>query len=317
MHLNKLHKTAACIALGLVMPSAVLASKNTSNHAPESESIKVPATTDRNASAATTDLRKQISSEATAAIGETKLALTKLSQGEKEAALKSLERAAGKLDIILARDPDLALAPVNVTTTTYELLADVKQAKGMRSKAEELLEEGQVQAARRVLQNLASETVIHVTNIPLATYPSAIKEAVKLADSGNLDKAKVTLETALNTLVVTDTVIPLPVATAQAELKDAEKLAEQANRKAEDNKRLEQLLANARTQLELGQVLGYGTKDSFKQIYAELDEVNSKISGDKYGIGFFDHIKSSIANLLNKPTDSPQAGQTQSQSATR
>jgi hypothetical protein len=37
---------------------------------------------------------------------------------------------------------------------------------------------------------LASETVISTANIPLATYPDAIKEAVRLIDQNKTEEAK-------------------------------------------------------------------------------------------------------------------------------
>jgi hypothetical protein len=76
---------------------------------------------------------------------------------------------------------------------------------------------------------MASETVVSVSNIPLATYPAAIKDAAKLIDENKTNEAKSALQTALNTQVVTETIIPLPVVLAQASLKEAETLAEKVD----------------------------------------------------------------------------------------
>jgi YfdX protein len=48
-------------------------------------------------------------------------ALTALDQGDKNAALAALERASGKLDLIVSRDPKLVLAPVDVTVSVLDL----------------------------------------------------------------------------------------------------------------------------------------------------------------------------------------------------
>jgi hypothetical protein len=96
------------------------------------------------------------------------------------------------------------------------------------------MDAGQLREARRLLKNLASETVISVTNIPLATYPDAIKSAVKFIDQNKKDEAKRVLQTALNTQAVTDTIIPLPVVKAQEALKNAESLAEKKDRSQSD-----------------------------------------------------------------------------------
>ena len=247
----------------------------------------------------TADKRKLITNEAVSAISETKNALKALDNGDKDGALKALEKATGKLDLILARDPKLALAPNNVGELTYDLYADIAQVKDARHKAEMLLADGKVQDAREILDALRSETVIRVTNIPLATYPDAIKQAVKFIDDGKMDKAKETLQTALDTLVVDDHIIPLPVVAAQDELADAKKLSENKNRSADDNKKLDQILADARTHLEFAQALGYGTAQDFKDLYGELDTIKEKTTGGKSGMGFFKEIETSLSKLFD------------------
>ena len=244
------------------------------------------------------DKRKQITSEAMDAIQETRNALKCLDENEKDKAIKALERATGKLDLILARDPSLALAPNNATEVTYDLYADLGQVKVARKKAEGLLAAGKIQEARVILDALRSETVIQVSNIPLATYPDAIKKAVKFIDDGKLDKAKETLQTALDTLVVTDHIVPLPVVAAQDDLSDAKKLSENKTRSADENKKLGQLLSDARSHLEFAQALGYGTAQDFKDLYGELDTIEGKTSGGKSGMGFFKDIETSLSKLF-------------------
>jgi hypothetical protein len=76
--------------------------------------------------------RKKIIGEAVAALAETKSALRALDAKKTEEALAALERASGKLDIVLARDPRLALAPIDVGVTTYDVYATldaIKKAK--------------------------------------------------------------------------------------------------------------------------------------------------------------------------------------------
>ena len=46
-----------------------------------------------------------------------------LDQGDKNGALEALERASGKLDLVVSRDPKLALAPVDVTVSVLDLYA--------------------------------------------------------------------------------------------------------------------------------------------------------------------------------------------------
>ena len=297
---------ASSLLLALVMPFTAAAaapvttapSVAPTNLAASGAGTAAAVFAEKKAQEQTAEKRKQINAEALAAINETRNALMSLDSGKNAEALAALERATGKLELILARDPAVALAPTTVGATTFNLLADLDRVKELRRQAQRLLDDGQVQAARLILDALASETVISVSNIPLVTYPAAIKATVKLIDDGKQEDAKKVLQTALNTLVVTETVIPLPVVGAQESLKEAEKLAEKPARSADETNKMNGLMAEARRQLEFAEVLGYGTKRGFKELYSQMDEIKSKASNGKSGFGFFDKIKASISAML-------------------
>jgi hypothetical protein len=141
--------------------------------------------------------------------------------------------------------------------------------------------------------------VFRTTSIPLATYPDAIKAIVPLIDNGKIDDAKAGLQAALNTLVVTtDNIIPLPVKRAEKLLEKAEKLAENNKRNEEENKALSDSLKDARNQLKMAELLGYGTKKQFKSMYEQLDKLEGKISGGKGGAGWFEKIKKQVQELF-------------------
>ena len=246
----------------------------------------------------TVEKRKALMADATSAIQETQAALKTLDEGKTSQAIAALERATGKLDLILARDPKLELAPAGVSVTTYDVKGGLDAVKQMRKEAEDLIEAGRLQEARRLLKNLASETVISVSNIPLATYPDAIKRAVKLIDENKPDDAKRVLQAALNTQVVIDTVIPLPVVKAQEFLKTAEDLAQKKDRTKDDNDRLKSSFDRANDQLQFAQALGYGTKKDFDKMYQQLAEVREKSADNQSGSGWFAKIKASIAERL-------------------
>ena len=116
------------------------------------------------------------------------------------------------------------------------------------------------------------------------------------------------MQAALDTQVVTTTIIPLPIVAAQDLLKDAEKLAEKADRKDDENKKLNDLLSQARSKLDFAQALGYGTKRDFKESYAQLDEIKEKTSSGKSGTGFFNKIKTALSGLFKsgQPDSSKQ-----------
>lgn len=247
----------------------------------------------------TAEKRQSLIGEATTAIRQTQDALKALDQGKKTDALNALASATGKLELILARQPSLSLAPAGVSAVTYDVIGDLNSIKATRNLAEKMIQEGRVQDARRLLRDFGSESVISVSNIPLATYPEAIKAAVKLIDDGKMDDAKRTLQTALDTLVVTETIIPLPANDAQVALAAAEQLAGKKDRSPSENKDLSNLLAQARTDLERTEALGYGTRKDFKVMYDEVSEIEKKTQGGKSGTGFFDSVKSSILDLVH------------------
>jgi type II secretory pathway component PulF len=106
------------------------------------------------------------------------------------------------------------------------------------------------------------------------------------------------LQAALNTQVLTETIIPLPLVRAGEELTQAETLAQKKDRTKEDNTNLKAFLDRARGQLELAQAMGYGTQKDFDKMYQQLTEVEEKTADNKSGSGFFAKIKSSIAEFM-------------------
>jgi hypothetical protein len=241
--------------------------------------------------------RKKIIDEAVSALAETKNALRALDEKKTEEALAALERASGKLDIVLARDPKLALAPIDVDVTIYAVYTTLDAIKKAKEQAEDYLEDGEVQKARVLIRDLASGVIIGIVSIPLQTYPDAIKAVAPLIDQGKIDDAKAALEAALNTLVVTDHIIPLPLVRADVKLAEAEALAQKEGRSEEDNKNLAKLLNEAREQLKLAEALGYGNKKDYKKFYAEIEGIEGKTEGGKSGKGLFVKVKEHLSDL--------------------
>lgn len=245
----------------------------------------------------TTDKRKEIVQEAVSSLRETQDALKDLDEGKNKEALAALERATGKLEIVLARDPKAALIPVDVKAVASDVYGSVDAIKNARQDAEKLLKEGRLQEARRILQNFGSETVISTANLPVATYPAALKKAAKLIDENKASEAKEVLQTALNTLVVTDLVVPLPVLRAQVSLQKADDIAKMKTRSAEQNKQLSDLLNTADQEIKVAEALGYGKKEDFDSFHKQIETIRQKTAGGKSGIGFFDQIRAYMDSM--------------------
>lgn len=244
------------------------------------------------------DKRKQVLDEAVSALALTKSALAALDGKDAARALATLAEVTGKLELIVAREPTLALAPVDVRTIVHDLFANTDTIEAMTDEALDALKHGEVQQARHVLALLASEIVIAVTNIPLASYPAAVKSVVPLIDQGKIEEAKAALQAALSTLVETRSVHPLPALRARLLLKRAEPLVEDGQRSEASNERLETLLNEARQQLEIAELLGYGKRKDFESMYDELKKIKQKTGGGGGGKGWLDEVKAKLSRLF-------------------
>ncbi len=292
---NKLKTGICALALAAVIGSTTISTQSYASNQKVDDKVKVQVEQDSQKQAA--KKREQIASEALSALQETSNALKALDEGKTKDALASLEKATGKLEIILARDPQLAFAPVSVTSRSQDIITSTEHAKQMVKEARKLLDDGKVQDARALLSTLASETVITVSSLPMATYPDALKEAAALIDEGKIEKAKTVLQVALNTLAIDVTIIPIPVANAKAILAQAETLAEKPERTEDEDKRLSNLLNAAEEEIKFAQVLGYGEKKDFDNFYEEIKVIREKTSDGKSGAGFFRKISGYIASI--------------------
>ncbi|HBR5090347.1 TPA: heat resistance protein YfdX2 [Klebsiella pneumoniae] len=244
------------------------------------------------------DKRKQVLDEAVSVLSLTKSALAALDDKDTARALATLAEVTGKLELIVAREPTLALAGVDVRTILHDLFANTETIEAMTDEALDALKHGEVQQARHVLALLASEIVITVTSIPLASFPAAVKAVVPLIDQGKIEEAKAALQSALSTLVEESSVLPLPVLRAKLLLKRAEPLVEDGQRSEASNERLETLLNEARQQLEMAELLGYGKRKDFEPLYAELKKIKEKTGGGGCGKGWLDEVKAKLSRLF-------------------
>jgi hypothetical protein len=238
--------------------------------------------------------RAELLADAQAALEETRNAIVALAHGDKKSALAALERSSGMLDLIVARDRSLAFAPVAVSTTILDLYANVDTVKAAVKQAKDDLSESRVQEARSLLRGLASQAEVEVTNLPLATYPAAIKAVVPLIDAGQTDAATAALYAALNTLVVENLIIPLPRVRAQSMLREAEDLAAKSNRTADENEKLRGLITAAQSEVQLAEALGYGTKDVYKPLYQQIAEIRKETEAGRSGKSIFEKLQDSL-----------------------
>lgn len=285
------------LAIGFIIPS--FASQSVDNEGVVEAQQNIEKDVQKKTDVQMTERRKKIIDEAVAALSKTKDALAALDDENTEDALNLLAEATGKLELIVARDPSLALAPIEVSIKTHDLYGSIEAIDEAVEEAKAKMKDGNYQAARHALNDLASEVVITVTSLPLATYPQDIKAITPLIDAGKLEEAKAGLQAALNTVVLTDRIMPLPILRSEGLLKKAEELSSKPERTDEENAEILGLLAEARNQLKMAQTLGYGKKSDFKPLYAQLSEIEGKTEDGISAEGFFDRINTSIAKIWN------------------
>lgn len=290
------------LSMGLVLSAPGFAADATLPSKPQAQSEgskAVQPQVDKKTADVAAEKRKKLLADASAAIAETKKALQALEEKKNDEALKALAVVTGKLELIVARDPKLALAPIDTLVVSYDLFASQDTVRATVNEAKKYLVAGEIQKARPLVAALASETQYRTTNIPLASYPAAIKAITPLIDAGKIDEAKAKLQAALNTLVITtDEVIPLPKLRAENLLAEAQTLAEKKDRSKEDNDKLARHLKSAREQLQMAELLGYGTRKDYKPMYEQLDRIEKNSAGGKSGTSWFDKIKKQLSELF-------------------
>ncbi|MGB5820834.1 MAG: YfdX family protein [Saonia sp.] len=216
--------------------------------------------------------------DAAAVIEETKAAMKAIADSSYVDAKKHIETGIGKAEAIVALNPELAFAPLDVSIGMNDVVGDVQTIGLITEKAEDALDDGKVQIARELLQGLQSELNIREYKLPIATYPAALKQALVLAKEEKYTEAVVFLNSALNTIVVEEKTVPLPLLRAERMLQEIESLVQEDNFKKED---VQTLLDNADYQINFAEALGYGKKDKeFKELHEAIEELEEQMLDD-------------------------------------
>ncbi len=254
---------------------------------------------------------KKITEEAVEAINLVTQVIELLDKKDKEKAIETIEKVLGKLEVLIARDPNLQVVPVDVKEQVIDFPGTVEDVEAAKTEVVLLIKAGEVQLARDIMLQLASELDIFVTALPIGTYPVVLKAIIPLIEQGKFEEAKALLIEALETLVIEKIVIPLPILRAEQAIIRANELANQENPNKEE---LKQLLAYAKEQLELAEALGYGKKDiDYKDLYEEIEKLEKILEGEESTEDIFATLKeklSAIMAMFNKPkapTEMPKA----------
>jgi hypothetical protein len=272
---------------------------------------------------ATNEAQSSLDRDAIAALEETRNAINAIDRENTQETIQALERATGKLDILLARYSELALVPVSTQITIIDLAPrDFDLIEPIRDEAKRAVNEEDFPTGRALLHNLVSEIRTSTVNLPLETYPDAMKEAARLLHQGRTDEARAIMQLALSTLVVTEQSRPIPLINALTKLAAAMALAaqgqDQQNQDQQNRDQVLRLLEDARTQLKLARELGYARRDpEYKELDRAIRDIERQIRAKEKTESPFAKLREKFSSFFNRVSrvnrSSHESQQTQSQ----
>jgi YfdX protein len=242
------------------------------------------------------EVTKNLDREAIAAFEQTLEAVEALARKETSRAMAAIEGAIGKIDVVLARNASNALIPVDLEVEIIDTAPqDTDTILDISGAASIAVDDMAFPTARRLLRALMSEIRIRTYNLPLATYPAALKSAARLVDHGKEQEAATVLMTALGTLVAIDNAIPIPLLIARASTNEAQTKSET------DKNAAQELLVTAKNQLERSRLLGYAGRDpAYTELKDEMSKLQKQLKGGEDTTSVFAKLKEKVSGLLNR-----------------
>jgi len=213
-------------------------------------------------------------------------AVLALEHNDAKTAKESIEKALGKLEVIMAAKNAPKVLPIDNIIKVQEFLGTANDVKKAVKTTEELLEKGRVQEARMVLMPLVSEIDITTVSLPLATYPDALKLAASYIHDKKYDKAKEVLYIALSTFVNDTQIVPIP-------LLESVDLITAASKIAKENKQLALTYLDAADDaLDLAEALGYVSESetTYKMLHEQIEAVRKEVKGKNKAEKLFDAL---------------------------
>ena len=241
---------------------------------------------------------KTLDKDAMAAIEQTLQAIDCLAAGKTADALKSIEEATGKVNIVLARNPELALIPVSVEALIIDTAPrDIDDIAKLADAVDAAIILDDFPTARALLGALRSELCVRTYNLPLGIYPTALQEAARLLDKDS-EAAGITLLAALNALVTVDQVTPLPLLIAQEAVNQAQTLAQK------DKNAAQKVLETAEFELNRAMALGYTGQDSeYTALKDDISNLKKQLKGSEDTTSAFSKLKARLSAFLKRESD--------------
>jgi tetratricopeptide (TPR) repeat protein len=242
-------------------------------------------------------LQKTLVKEAIKSLELATNAAVELNKNNTSVALKNIEKALGKLEVILSSKNAPKELPIASNVGMVEFLGSVEQIKKTVNVVKKLLNQNKIQEARRILNTLQSEIDIEVVSLPLTTYPEALKLAAKYITENKIEKAKQVLNIALNTFDNKTTIIPLPLIKATNLINISEQLSKQGKKE----EALKYLKA-AEEELYRSEALGYlsHSSNTYRTLHKAIEKVRKEIKGKNKAEKLFDELKRKLKDFKEK-----------------
>jgi len=222
----------------------------------------------------------------------TKLSITAIKNGEKDAAIDYIAGALGRLETISLRSPEMVSIPISRFVQTDDIDTDLGAIKLVKENILKSLEQNKFHVARKELESLISEVKIETKSIPIATYPAALKTALLAIEKDDFQTASSLLSNTLSTLVVEREYISLPCMRAEVLLEESLTI-QPGHLDPIGNRKL--LLTSAKNQIKIAYELGQIKKESSNDLIAKIDDAYSSIGTSK----FTDKVKD-VAEIISK-----------------
>ncbi len=222
--------------------------------------------------------------------------LVALNKNDTNTAKKELEKAIGKIEVVLSNPKAPALIPVDSKVIVQEFVGTAYDAQNAVITTEAMLKNKRVQDARHILSALVDEIDVSTTNLPLATYPAALKQAAKYLQEGKTEDAKRVLLATLNTFVTVTDVTPIGILEAETLINAASKIAKT------DKKLALSHLEQAKADLKRDEALGYtSTSDTtYKVLNDAISNVEKEIKGKNKAEKLFEDLKAKLKEFKEK-----------------
>ena len=247
---------------------------------------------------------RNLDQDAMAAISETQAAINAIASGKSDQALAAIERATGKINILLARNPATAVIPVNVNVEVIDAAPhDIKIIKDLGEHAATAMAAKDYPAARVLLAGLTSEIRVRTYNLPLATYPEALKAAARLLDQKKQQDASDILLTALNTLLVVDRVTPLPLVIAREAVNAAKSQSQN------DKQTAQTLVQTANNEVERAKELGYASQaPEYEELRADISNLQKQLKGNSDAGAMFARLENKLSAFMKRQSQQERSG---------